>query len=478
VVDLLTNPYSVAVPAAKGVRLSELPPEAWQYLRGGPAASSLAKLHRAVPWLFRGVDLRGDAVADMPFVILSGTGDSAREVDNSRNWQNVVGFLPRPRNLFWLVEAALVIWGYAYLEQGRNVGRRLRELRYLLPTTIRPEIDPLQGLTGFTRVASGQTLQLDVRDVCYFWDSDPFVELGPPESSPAQAGLAAAGVLHNVDEFAAAFFARGAIKGTLLTVAGNPPDAEKQRIKSWWQRLFSGISNAWSDAVVSADAVKPVVVGEGLESLEKSDLTRSKREDVATALGIPHTMLFSDAANYATAERDTQNFYETTIKPECSFIQETLNEQVFVPQGYRLQFQPESLSIYQEDEQERSASLASLRSAGVPLLLAMDLLGYELSEEQRAELERAEAERQARAEQIAQRTSVGGAEEREDRAGDEMRTWRRWALRRVKQGRPLRDFETQAVPKALASAVAGALEGATTAAEVDQVFDGVWEGYP
>ena len=140
-----------------------------------------------------------------------------------------------------------------------------------------------------------------------------------------------------------------------------------------------------------------------------------------------------------------------------------------------MQFQPESLSIYQEDEQERSASLASLRSAGVPLLLAMDILGYELSEEQRSELERVEAERQARAEQIAQQASVGGGAERAD---EEMRTWRRWALRRVKQGRPLRDFETQAVPKALAGAVAGALEGATTAAEVDQVFDGVWEGYP
>ncbi len=477
-VDILSNPYSVAVPTAKGVRLSELPPEAWQYLRGGAATGSLAKLHRAVPWLFRGVDLRGDAVANMPFVIWSGRGDSAREVDNSRDWQNAVGFLPRPRDLLWLVEAALIVWGYAYLEQGRNIGRRLRELRYLLPTTVKPEIDAVQGLTGFTRVATGKPLQLDVKDVCYFWNPDPFVELGPPESSPAQAALAAAGVLYNVDEFAAAFFARGAIKGTLLTVAGNPPDAEKQRIKSWWQRLFSGITNAWSDAVVSADMVTPVVVGEGLESLERSDLTRSRREDIATALGIPHTLLFSDAANYATAERDTQNFYETTIKPECTFIQETLNEQVFEPQGYRLQFQPESLSIYQEDEQQRSASLASLRAAGLPLLMAMDILGYELSEEQRGELESLEAERQAAAEALAQRLQGGGGDGDRDAGGEELRTWRRWALKRAREGRPLREFRTAHVSPALAAAIAGALEGCATPSEVDAVFDGVWVGYP
>jgi HK97 family phage portal protein len=478
VVDSLANPYSVVTPAAKGVRLSELPPEAWQYLRGGSGAGDLAKFHRAVPWLFRGVDLRADAVADMPFVVLRGRGQDAQEVDNSKDWQNAVGFLPHPRDLLWLVEAALVVWGYCYLEQGRNVARRLRELRYLLPTTVQPEIDPERGLTGFQRRGGPGSPMLRVQDVCYFWAPDPFVELGPPQSSPAQAALGAAGVLYNVDEFAAAFFARGAIKGTLLAVKGNPPEQEKKRIKSWWERLFTGIKNAWSDAVVNADSVTPVVVGEGLESLEKSDLTRAKREDVATALGIPHTMLFSDAANYATAERDTLNFYDTTIKPECAFIEEVLNAQVFDPQGYRLQFQPEALPVYQEDEQQRSASLASLRASGLPLLMAMDILGYELSEEQRGELESLEAERQAAAEALAQRLQGGGGDGDRDAGGEELRTWRRWALKRAREGRPLREFRTAHVSPALAAAIAGALEGCATPSEVDAVFDNVWVGYP
>ncbi len=478
-VDLLTNPYSVATPAAKGVRLSDLPPEAWQYLRGGTSGGDRAKLHRAVPWLFRGVDLRADAVADMPFVVFRGE----TEHDNSKDWQNKVGFLPHPRDVLWLVEAALVMWGYCYLEQGRNIGKRLKELRYLLPTTVRPEIDPEVGLTGFTRSLGGKTLQLDISDICYFWNPDPFVEVGPPESSPAQASLAAAGVLYNVDEFAAAFFARGAIKGTLLTVKGNPPEQEKERIKSWWERLFSGIKNAWSDAVVNADAVMPVVVGEGLESLEKSDLTRSKREDIATALGIPHTMLFSDAANYATAERDTLNFYDMTIKPECAFIQEVLNEQVFEPLGYQLRFQPEALPVYQEDEQQRSTSLASLRASGLPLLMAMDILGYELSEEQRAELEKVEAERQAQAAALARQFGDSGAQDSRNRddddpANSELRTWRRWALKRIQAGKPLREFRTAHVAPALAAAIAGALEGCEAPAEVDAVFDNVWMGYP
>lgn len=480
-VDILTQPYTVVTPSAKGVRLADLPPEAWHYLRGGEDASDLARFYRTVPWVFRGVDLRADAVADMPFVITRGQ----TEVDNSRDWQNKLGFLPHLRDILWLIEASLTIWGYSYLEQGRNAGRRLRELRYLLPSTVRPVIDGAQGLAGFERTVNGQSVDLAVEETVYFWAPDPFVELGPPRSSPVQAALAAAGVLANVDDFAAAFFARGAIKGTLLTVKGNPPDQERERIRSWWQRLFSGVKDAWSTAVVNADAVTPVVVGEGLESLEKSDLTRGKREDIATALGIPHTLLMSDAANYATAQADRLSLYDLTVRPECTSIADTLNAQVFEPLGYRFQFQPESLDIYKANEEKRSASLASLRAAGLPLLLAMDILGYELTDEQRAGLEQAEAQRQAQAEALAARLgsqapSDGERDEEEppDRSGEELRTWRRWALRRVRQGKQLRDFETHNVSPALAGAIAGALEGATTTGEVDRVFDGVWVGYP
>ena len=474
-VDILAQPYTVAMPAAKGVRLSDLPPEAWHTLSGAADLSDAAKLHRAVPWLFRGVDLRADAVADMPFVILRGE----TEVDSSRSWQNRIGFLPRPREILWLIEASLTIWGYCYLEQGRNVGRRLRELRYLLPTTVRPIIEPTGGLAGFERLVNGQTVRLAADDLVYFWDVDPFVEFGPPRSSPAQAALAAAGVLANIDAFGAAFFARGAIKGTLLTVKGNPPEQERERIRSWWQRLFSGVKDAWSTAVVNADAVTPVVVGEGLESLEKSDLTRSKREDIATALGIPHSLLMSNAANYATAQADRLSLYDVTVRPECSAIADVLNDQVFGPLGYRFQFQPESLDIYKANEEARSASLAALRSAGLPLLMAMDILGYELTEEQRASLERAEAERRAQA-QTPLPTLAPGAEGSvmPASAEEELRTWRKWALRRVRQGKTMREFETSDIPAGLAGAISGALEDAATTTDVDLVFAGLWEGYP
>ena len=58
--------------------------------------------------------------------------------------------------------------------------------------------------------------------------------------------------------------------------------------------------------------IHPVRVGEGVGELSDSDLVKEKREDIATALGIPQTILFSQAANYATAKEmgePTARFY-------------------------------------------------------------------------------------------------------------------------------------------------------------------------
>jgi hypothetical protein len=48
--------------------------------------------------------------------------------------------------------------------------------------------------------------------------------------------------------------------------------------------------------------------------------------------------------------------------------------------GLRLQFKPDSLSIMQEDEEQRANSLKTLVDAGMSLEMALDILGYDLPE--------------------------------------------------------------------------------------------------
>lgn len=452
--DFLTAPFLKIGPAS-------MPDEGWSIQSTTwTQAGDVGEAYRSLPYLFRAVDIRSHAVASMPFTIYRGDA----EATSSDAYEDVLGTLPHPGRLLGIIEAALCVWGYSYIyaEPGR-------ELRYLLPESVKPVLDSATGLTGFTRAVGSRRVPLPMDQVLYFWRPDPFVEIGPPTTSPVRSALASANVLLNIDKFAAAFFARGAIKTTLLTVSGSTSSEERNRLEEWWKRVADGIKNAFAAKVVNADAVKPVVVGEGLESLSaRNPLTDVEKKAVATGMGIPYSLLFSDAANYATAKQDNQHFYSKTINPECGFIAEVFNEQYLAPLGYRLAFNPENLEVFQEDEVDRAAALSAVTAAlKDPLAeVAMSILGYDVSEEDMARL------RAYWGQSPATITVLPVAE-----AASELRAWQRKAVKRVGQGRPV-PFESRALSPALAGAIAGGLEVAASAEDVHRVFESVWRGYP
>jgi len=452
------------------MRMDDLPEEAWTYLTGG-SASTEREFYQRVPWLYRGVGLRANSIGSLPFAILKGE----TEIDISDDYQNKLGFLPNPGRLLGLIEAALITLGRAYAFHGYNRVKTV-ELRYLAPTSV----DPIWGadgqLAGFRRVVNGQNIDLKVEDVIHFWLADPFVEQGPPSAWPLKAALQAAGVLFNVDTFAAAFFERGAIKPTILSVEGiRPGSPEAVKLKSWWQRMMTGINKAFSSEVLSTEA-KATVIGEGIKELENTALTDEKRQDISTALGIPQTLLFSNAANYATAQEDRLSYYQETVVPEADFIASILNEQLFEPMGYRWQFRPETLDVFQTDEQARSIAFVNYCNAGLPMEIAGEMLGLELppgydwqqlaaeKEERRQQMAEQMKPREEQPQEQPPQTSqpmTGAAAEAAEReaAGkalmlDDLRKWRKKA---AKKGGPV-EFESDHIPPALHEMVVKALD--------------------
>ena len=378
---MTNNQKTILFDGRKAVRIDDLPDSAWTWFsgRGSEEQQKTRTLYIRVPWLSRAVVLRSNAVASLPFALVD--ADSGEDYDVSTDWENKVGFLPNPSKLLSLVESSLSLLGLAYLFNEHNRVKTL-DLRYFAPTTITPDLDPITGLVGFKRNIGSQSFDLPPEDVIHFWQLDPFVELGPGNNSAATAALSAAGVLYNVDGFAEAFFDRGAIKVTLLTVKGPMPEAERDRLKSWWKRVFSGISNAWGSDIVQGDHIEPVVIGEGIKELSDNELTKEKREDIAAAMGIPMTILWSSEASGlgggGVVQSDERKFYEQTIVPEALFIQSVFNEQLFEPMGLRWQFRPETLDVFQADENARSQSLVNYTNAGYRLSVASQILGVEL----------------------------------------------------------------------------------------------------
>lgn len=332
-------------------------PGVWEWLTNGEEGpgSDLTptQAYQLVPYLYRAVDLRAKTLSGLPWS-LRRERDGA---DVSRNplYRSLVRGL---RMRLYETEGALCLYGAAYwLKETNRLGRNLSP-RWVLPTSVTPLYDGKQGLTGFERQTTQGRQQLAREELVYIWQPSLSAEIGPG-IAPVRSALAAAGVLHNLACFTDGFFRRGAIKATLLSVEGNPSRAELERLESWWQRMVRGVRQAW-ESVAIRSSVKPVVIGDGLKETFNEALTQQHREDICAALGVPHSLLSADAANYATSQQDTLNFYQQTVVPQALLIQETVNEQLMEPSGLFWEFHPERLEVFQASELRKAAALAQL----------------------------------------------------------------------------------------------------------------------
>ncbi len=352
--------------------------------------TSVGDAYAAASYGYRCIHLRANSISQIPYQVTgSGSGQAALR---KLGW-DYEHVLPR---LLWLTEAALCLYGAAYWFRERNLVRTMG-YRWLAPQTISPVYDREQGITGYKRrldvgrrQAFGESLNREdtldrgvpvigavpdftLDDVVAFYFPDPETELGPGRS-PTHVALEAIGLLKYVNEYASGFFKRGAIPAVLLSVKGPATETDLKKLEAWWKRLAQGVRQAWATVAVRAD-VTPVIIGQPVSALAMPDLSVSARGQIAVAYGVPETLL-EDAANYATAKTHRKSFYVETVIPEALLIQGLLNEQVFSPAGLRFDFMPEQMQIMQEEEAERSLALGQLVSAGIPLLVAMNILGF------------------------------------------------------------------------------------------------------
>ncbi len=456
---------------------------AQEWLRGvdldeqGNVVLTAHQAYTAVAWVRRCLELRANAVSAMPYAVLNRAGE---EVD----WP-YTGDLKR---LLWLTEGAMCIYGRGYWFRKRT-GRRVVYHRWLKPDSI-TENYAADGTPTFKRMVNGEPIFYSTQDIVYFWEPSLEWESGPGEGCVYTA-LGAAGLSYYMSEFASNFFRQGALPGVLLTVDGTPSQDELERLEKWWKRMVGGIKRAWDTVAIRA-AVKPVVLGYPVEQLAMPELTEIVRQQIATAMGVPQTLL-SDAANFATAQEHRQSFYQDTVVPRCKLLEAIINEQVLEPIGYTLEFREQELDLFQEDEEQRSASLMHLTTAGVPLPLAMQILGYDLPNGMT--YDELEAMLEARRPQIAPPTqpeAEGETQEPEgepedmegegesrpdtralahDLAMQDIEKWQRKALKRLKAGQcACCGFESDWIPDSYKDAVTPMLEAAQTAADVRAAF--------
>lgn len=453
------NSLVVARDSVRSVSLNSLPPEAWTFVTGGNRdTGDVAGLFAKVPWVYRSVQMRSQALSALPFAVLK--GDTEQDIDK-------IAYLRGFVQLLYRIEQSLVLYGAAYVMPERN---RLIPLglRWLSPLSITPKFDKDKGLIGFERTISDrrEPEKFKPDEIIYFWLPDAVSEVGPGKS-PAFTAMAAAGALHNIDKFTAAFFERGAINATLLQIEGNPPTSEMERLQAWWKRMLSGVKKAYETVAIRA-SVKPITVGSPPKELAMPQLTKDKREDIATAFGVPYSLVFSNASNYATAVQDDLNFYTKTIIPEARNIEEAFNQQFFEPLGLRLVFRPELMEIFQEIESRKADKLVALYTAGI---MTVNEVREQMGLEPLPEDEDEEPEPPApQAEEDDPQPDEEKPVDEKAVQADKLR-WQKKALKALKDGKSaLVPFASTAIPAYEHLAISALLVEASSADEVRAIF--------
>ena len=463
-------------------------PDAWEWQSGQPQTDADV-LYRFVPWIYRAVSLVAGAVDDIPWELQSQRGAS---VTDSLDYRDKLGYLPNPHAIYQYVARSLLLYGQAYLLKERNRSRILR-LRYLAPATMSWEI--LTGPNGeqmvnpetgkpalrFVRQVNNRRIEYTEQDIIYFWLPDPAVEVGPPTAWPAKAAYMSANVLYNFDDILAKFFKRGMIKPLIVTVDGNPPRDERERIETWFNRLFQGVKNAFRVKVMNAQKLTVQDIASDFKGVSDLAISENARHDIGAAFGIPDALLFSDAANYATATVDRQNFYSQTVIPLLDFIFETLNEQLLAPLA--LVTNEQTMDVFQKDEAQKSSALAALVAALAQpeaFLVAATILGFDLPDDAKTLLDKLIAKKDENREQMAAQLGAGQTQPDDDAEPEpepeesptqkELARWKRSALQHVKRGKAPKAWEPENIPPGQAAAIAAALEGATTSADVVRAF--------
>lgn len=330
--------------------------------------------YEKVPMLYRAVNLRSDALGTVPYKIY-------------RNGSLTdYPFITPLDALIQQTERSLLLTGHAiWLKLYK--GRILYGFQFLNPESVRVEYHPDQATA--LSPSSGLVFTQQVNGITYGpWSMEDVIYWREPSlSQDVGRGVAAAGVAlqsaqlaYYLERFTSAFFEHGAQPALVMSLDKSVTPPEYERMKSDWRSRAENVANAFRTFFMRGE-IKTQIITFPLKDLELIALQERAVTNITTTFGVPRTMLEASAANYATADSDRQSFWRETIVPRLSFYERILNEQLFTPLEYTLEFHPDELDVFQTDEAARAGSLLQLTQAGVPLQSAMQLLGYKNVEE-------------------------------------------------------------------------------------------------
>lgn len=434
-----------------------------QLLQEGDKVNQGYNAYAAVPLVFRAIRLRADSLASVPVKFYRG--------DAEIEW----GFDANFTDLIWKTEAAMLLTGGAYWLKATN-RVRVTDIMFLNPYSVQVVYDAGTGAISFHQVTSVTNNRFTEDEIVYFREYDPIQDIEPGVAA-ASVALGDAQMMHYMTRFAGKFFEGGAMPVTVLGMQ-QVSDAELKRVEGVFRRVMSGVRNAFKILGVRADSIDIKPLTPPLKDLTMPELYDQSKMNIANAFGIPITMLEEPSANRATAGVHHFSFWAETMRPRGRLFEEVINEQLLEAGGITMQFDFDSMDVFQVDEAQRSASLLNLVNAKIPLDVAIQVLGFDLTDEQMARVDEvAQASAQARDNFIAntsdqQPTAEADRESNARAIRADLVKWRKVARKRLDNGQnPAYRFYSDVIPPGISKRVYTTLRLAKTNDDIDVIFE-------
>lgn len=424
---------------------------------------NIATLYASVPILYRVVKLRCDLLSAVPIKLVQGE-------DKEIQWP----YPTRLQELIWKWEASMLLTGAAYGEIIKNRSGYQKDIVYRNPLDMSVRYKG-SGVVEFTQQSTGAKWNNDLSagtyEMLYFAEYDPAQDLLPGVGAGKVAQVNAK-LLHALSKFPEMYFEGGAMPVTMLGIE-TTDKGEVERVAEWFRKSATMIKNAFRVLGVRAKAIDVKTLTPPMKEMAFEELTKIAKDNISLSFGIPKTMLDSEAANYATAKEDRLSVYEDTIKPRTVIYKSGLEQQLLSKERIEVNFDFDEMAIFQEDEQDRASVAQMYYSVVGDKLLALELAGKELTDEQKLMIVKQQ-------EQKDEPGKNNDKQDDKDPLDEELKRWQRMAEKRVKEGKTIRAFETDIIPASLHGAISGALESVKSVDEVKRIFAGVieWQGYP
>jgi len=375
------NNRFVMTDGAKSVNMLDSDdPSIWTFYSNAPQQTK-DKLYGFVSAAYRAYNLKANTIGNMPFALYDANGE---EYDTSATWENKVGFIPNPSELFRLDTLSYISTNTIYnLRTSDVIGYKTKNLVHAVAYNFNPIVNHATGELQYVERKLGTSMERyapDDKRLIRMWRLDHTTEVLPSPHTEAQAIMNAAGEVYFADLWIKHFYERGGVPPTVIAMKGMvSPDKKNEEEKSWgdWLRGL-GKYITRPARVFNADALDVKQFGSSVTDLKNNETYQRAITNIAMGTGMPLSLLMANSANYATAQEEKATWYENDIIPFCNWLAYNYNEAVFKPLGLMLTFTPESLQSQQYDEQQVASAYSTYVSAGWKPSIAAQVLGIEL----------------------------------------------------------------------------------------------------